>query len=307
MTAGPARRAAGAPTMARKHYRNEIEGYLFLAPQLLGLVLWLGIPMLAAFALSFTHWDLFGRPEFVGLRNYINLLFHDRRMWATLFNTAYFTAGTVTLGTTLALLLAAAVHQVSFGQTLFKSIYFLPVICSMTAIAALWRWLFSGDFGLLNLYLERIGISAPDWLNDTRFAMPAVILMSVWKGVGFPMIIFLAGLHDIPAVYYEAAEIDGADRRRQFLHVTLPQLSPIILFVVVTSVIGCFQTFDQIYMMTSGGPMGSTRTIAFYLFENAFVFYKFGNACAIAYVLFVLLGGFTHFSIRLTQRWVHYQ
>lgn len=288
-------------------YKREIEGYLFLLPQLIGLVLWVGVPMLSAFVLSFTRWNLFGTPEFIGLRNYSNLLFHDRRMWETLGNTVYFTVGTVSLGTALALLMALGLQQAKFGQAVFKTVYFLPVVCSMAAVAALWRWLLSGDYGLINNLLYRVGIHAPDWLNDTRFAMPAVILMSVWKGVGFPMIIFLAGLHDIPRVYYEAADMDGASRWQRFVHITIPQLSPILLFIVVTSVIGSFQTFYQIYMMTAGGPMGATRTIAFYLYENTFIFCKFGNACAIAYILFVILGGFTYFSMRNSRRWVHYQ
>jgi multiple sugar transport system permease protein len=242
----------------------------------------------ASFFFSFTEWDLMAPMKWVGFANYIEL-FKDETFLKSLWNTIYFTLGTVPTGVIISLFLAIALNQRIKGIKIFRAAYFLPVIASFVAAALVWSWIYNPEFGLLNYFLSIIGIKGPNWLNSLNWAMPSIILTTIWKGLGFNMLLFLAGLQGIPESYYEAADIDGAKWFSKFLHVTVPLLSNTTLFVVIISTINSFQGFDLVYMMTYGGPARSTSVLVFYLYQNAFRYFRMGYASAIAYILFFLI------------------
>lgn len=243
--------------------------------------------------------------EWAGVENYRSL-FSDQVFWKVLWNTIYYTLGTVPVGIGISLLLAVALNQKIKGMKLFRAVYFMPVISSTVAVAVVWQWLYNPEFGLINYLLYLIGIDGPNWLTSTKWAMPAVIIMSIWKNVGFNMLLFLAGLQGIPEMYYEAARIDGANWWHQFQKVTLPLLSPTTLFVIIMSIINSFQVFDQIYIMTEGGPARSTSVLVHYLYQNAFEYFRMGRASAIAYILFFLVLIITLIQLKYSKKWVHY-
>lgn len=276
-----------------------------LLPNLLGFLIFIFGPVVASLGLSFTSWDLLTRVEWSGLQNY-QKLFSDQVFWKVLWNTIYYSLGTVPVGIGISLFLAIALNQKIKGVKIFRAVYFLPVISSTVAVAVVWQWLYNPEFGLINYLLYLMGANGPSWLTSTTWAMPAVIIMSIWKNLGFNMLLFLAGLQGIPEVYYEAARIDGANWWQQFRKITLPLLSPTMLFVVVMSVINSFQVFDQIYIMTGGGPARSTSVLVHYLYQNAFQYFRMGEASAIAYVLFFLVFIITVIQLRRSKRWVVY-
>ncbi|MCJ7471851.1 MAG: sugar ABC transporter permease [Actinobacteria bacterium] len=269
-------------------YRENIWAFVLLLPNLLGFLVFLLIPLLASFIFSFVKWDLLTPMQWVGFNNYINL-FNDQTFYKTLWNTIYFTLGTVPAGVIISLFLAIALNQRIKGIKIFRAAYFLPVIGSFVAAALVWTWMYNPEFGLINYFLSMIGIEGPSWLNSLNWAMPSIILTTIWKGLGFNMLLFLAGLQGIPESYYEAADIDGAKWFSKFFHITIPLLSHTTLFVVIISVINSFQGFDLVYLMTNGGPARSTSVLVFYLYQNAFKYFKMGYASAIAYVLFFLI------------------
>lgn len=270
---------------------------VLLLPNLLGFLLFTFWPILASFLLSFTEWDLLRPIKFVGLQNYINL-FHDEIFKKVFWNTLYFTAVSVPIGIVLSLLLAIALNQGLRGIKFYRAAYFLPVISSMVAVAVIWQWIYNPEYGVLNYLLGLFGIEGPNWLTSTKWAMPAVIITSIWKNLGFNMLVFLAGLQSIPESYYEAADIDGATWFRKFWHITVPLLSPTTFFVSVMSVIGSFQVFDSVFLMTQGGPARSTSVMVHYIYENAFQFFKMGYASAMSYVLFFMIS-----IVTLVQFW----
>lgn len=286
--------------------RQWLEVLPFLLPTLVGLALFSAGPVIAAFGLSFTSWDIVSPPQWIGLENYRQLI--ERELfWRVMRNTLYYTFASVPLALVLALLLALAMNQKLRGTTFYRTVYFLPVISSTVAIALVWAWLYNPEFGLLNYFLRLIGIKGPGWLGDPNWAMPAIILASVWKGLGYYMVIFLAGLQGIPEEYYEAAKIDGASAWQRFRYVTLPLISPTTFFVLVILVIGSFQVFEITFVMTQGGPAYATLTIAYYIFQNAFEWYRMGLAAALAYVLFAMILVITVIQWKVQGRWVHYQ
>jgi len=283
-----------------------LEPYLYLLPTLIGLVLFTAGAVGASFLVSFARWDLISSPQWVWLDNYGDLL-QSGLFWKVFWNTLYFALLAVPLSLVCSLALALLVNARVRGMVFFRTAYFLPVVSSMIAVALVWSWLLSPDYGLLN-YLLRTGfdIRGPQWLDSTVWALPAMVLVTVWKGLGYSMVIFLAGLQGIPEDLYHAATIDGAGRWRRFRHITLPMLSPTTFFVLVITLINSFQVFEQTYVLTKGGPANATLTLSYYVYQNAFQFFQMGKASALAYVLFALIFVVTLLQFRVQKRWVFY-
>lgn len=286
--------------------QDEGVAWLFLAPSLILFTTFTGLPVLAAFLISFTQWDLFNPPRFVALGNYLTLA-RDGIFGKVMGNTAYFVLASVPAQMVLGLLCALALNRGIKGQTFFRVAYFLPVVTSTIAAALVWAWLFNSNFGLINALLGALGISDPPrWLGSTAWAMPAVITVSVWQNVGYAMVLFLAGLQNIPRDLYDAGAIDGAEGWKRFLYITLPLLSPTTFFVLIISIIGSFQVFELVFVMTNAGPANATNTLVFYIYQNGFQFYQMGYASAAAMVLFLIVLVATLVQYRLQTRWVHY-
>ncbi len=309
MVAAPARGpgvSVAAAAQRRATGRENLIGWSFALPFVLIFALFLLLPIVASFALSFTSFGLadLANPigtSFVGLDNYVRLL-GDSKFQAAAVNTAYF----VIVGTPLTLLagLGAATllnNPVVRFRTFFRVGYYLPVVTSIVAVAVVWRYLLSPDQGLLNMVLGSLGLPTPNWLADPMLAMPAIIAMAVWRNMGFSMVIFLAGLQTIPREQYEAASIDGAGRWASFRYVTLPGLRPTILFALVTTTIGYLQLFDEPFVMTAGGPLDRTLSVAMYLYQQGFNFFNQGYAAAIAYMLFLAIVVLAAIQFRLLQ------
>lgn len=257
---------------------------LFLLPALFGTLIFIIIPVLCSFGLSFAKWDLLNPITFVGLENYKNL-FNDKVFYQTLVNTIVFAISTSVFGVIIPLILASVLNSKIRGSEFFKTAYFLPFITPMIVIGIVWGWIFDPNIGLLNKLLH-LHIN---WLYDVKFAMPALIAVSVWKLIGYNMIIFLSTLSSISQSLFEAAKIDGANSLQTFRHVTVPMLSPTIFFVVIITTISSFQVFDLIYLMTQGGPFNSTNVLVYSIYQNAFEYFNVGKASAIAYVLFAII------------------
>jgi multiple sugar transport system permease protein len=284
---------------------EAIRGYLFIAPAVLGFLIWVAGPMIFSAWLSLTEWDLLRPPEFVGLSNYQAML-QDRLFWQALGVTAYFTLVSVPLFQALAFAIALLMNVKVRGIALFRTVYYLPSIVPVVANAMLWAWVFNSDFGLLNAGLRALGLPKVLWLQDPRWAMPALITMSLW-GVGGAMLIYLAGLQGVPQQLYEAAEIDGANHWQQFVHVTVPMVSPVLFFNLLMGLIGALQTFTQGYIITNGGPQNSTLFYALYLYRRAFTDFRMGYAAALAWVLFAIVLALSVLVFRYLGRQVYYE
>ena len=284
--------------------REQRDAYLFISPALVGIGVFLVIPFLASIYLSLTTYSLVEPPKFVMFKNYERMV-NDPRFWKTLGNTAYFALTGIPLALVLSLVLALMMNRPIGGRVIFRTAYFIPVVSSWVAVGLVWRWLYNPEFGLVNYALSRVGIQGPNWLVSSTWAMPSVILVNVWKGLGFNMMIYLAALQGVPEQLYEASRIDGATSWQQFWKITLPLISPTTFFLAVTSVINSFQVFDAIYTMTMGGPEDSTKVIMFYLWENAFQFLRMGYAAAMAWVLFVMILALTFAQWKLSDKWVY--
>jgi multiple sugar transport system permease protein len=283
-----------------------LEPYLYLLPTLVGLLLFSAGAVAVSFFMSFTRWDVLSSPEWVWLDNYINLWQSDL-FWEVFGNTLYFILLAVPLSVVSSLALALVANTGLRGITFFRTAYFLPVVSSMIAVALVWSWIFNPEYGLLNTLLQLLfGIRGPAWLDSTSWALPAMVIVTVWKGLGYSMVIFLAGLQNIPGDLYAAATIDGAGFWKRFRHITLPMLSPTTFFVLVITLINSFQVFEQTYVLTKGGPANSTLTMSYYIYQNAFQFFQMGKAAALSYVLFALVFGVTLMQFRMQKRWVFY-
>ncbi len=241
---------------------------------------------------------------YVGLDNYIRM-FSDPEFWLVMKNTLIYTICTVPLNMIISLAIAVALNKILFGKKLLRTAFFTPVIISPVAAAVIWRWMYDPNFGLLNYGLSFFGIDSINWLNDTNTAMIAIIIMGVWKTFGINMVLFSAGLQGIPETYYEAAKIDGANRWTRFWKISIPLLAPTTFFILIMSMIGSFQVFDIVYVLTSGGPLGSTKVLVFYLYENAFKYFDMGYASAVAYVLFALLITLSLLQVRFARKRVY--
>lgn len=273
---------------------------LFLLPGLGGLLVFTILPILASFVLAFYSWDLLTPPQFVGLQNYVDL-FGDKEFWAALSHTLGFIAGYLPLVVIAGLGMALAMNTALRGIGFLRTLFFFPVVSSWVAVALLWSWLFNPKYGLINYLLSLVGIAGPGWLYDPAWAMPAIIVTSVWKDLGFVLVLFLAGLQAIPGDYLEAAALDGAGRVAQFRYVTLPLLAPTTFFVLIISLINSFQVFDQVWVMTEGGPAGATTVLVERIVRHAFSYGEMGYAAALSWVLFFLVFGATLVQFRVQR------
>jgi len=270
--------------------RNKygITPLLFLLPFLAAFVLFRLGPVVAGFVISLTEWNIVGAPKFVGAANYARLI-HDPAFWTAMVNTLYFVGLSVPLLVVFGLGLALLYNQPAKSAVVGRVVTFAPYVMMPTVVGLLWKWIYDTRYGLLNSYLVQIHIPAVPWLTNIHVAMPSVVLATLWWNVGYTMVIFLAGLQDIPEELYEAALIDGASRWGCFRHVTLPLLKPTTFFIIVITLINSFQVFDQVFVMTNGGPLGHTVTLVQYVYEVGFQQYRLGYASAVAYVLFLVL------------------
>jgi multiple sugar transport system permease protein len=293
--------------VAKPKGKSDLASALaFLSPTLLVLSAFVFFPVVFSFYLSFHTWNMFSSSAtFVGLGNY-SAIVKNPEFWSVLKNTAYYTLGTVPLNMVISLGIAFFLNKKLAGKKFLRTAFFAPVIMSSVAAAVIWRWVYEPSFGLLNYVLSWFGIPAVNWLNNPTSAMFALIAMGVWKSFGFNMVLFSAGLQGIPDHYYEAAQIDGAGKLRQFWNITIPLLSPTTFFVLIMSVIGSFQVFDTVYVLTSGGPLGSTKVLVFYLYEQAFKFFDMGYASAVAYLLFAVVFILTMLQMKYLRGSVHY-
>lgn len=286
--------------------KEAIAGYLFISPWLAGFLVFILGAMAASVVISLFETNLLNTTRFVGLDNY-QAAFRDRLFWKSLSVTSYYTLAVVPLQTVAALAMALLLNRNLRGQGLFRTIYYLPSMVSSVAIISVWWWMFNPELGLINGLLERLGVTpGPRWLLSEQWALPAIIIMTVW-GSGGSMLIFLGGLQGIPVELYEAAMLDGANAFRRFIHVTLPMLSPTIFFSLLTELIGSFQVFNASYLLTSGGPNNATLTYVLFLYRKTFEGLRFGYGAALAWILFAILMAFTLLLFKSSSLWVYYE
>lgn len=309
----PGLQQRGGPLPARLRYNltrlansENLYGLVFVGPLLISLIVFTYGPVLMAAGLSLMEGDYISTPQWVGVENYVKA-FKDPLLHKALVNTLYYVVVTVPAGIVFSLALALAMNQQLRGIVFYRAIFFLPTITSAVAISLMWAWMYNPEFGIINSLLKFIGIRGPKWLASPTWAMPAIMIMSIWRGLGYNMLLFLAGLQGIPKEFYEAAEIDGADAWQRFLHVTFPLLSPTTFMIAVLSIIGAFQVFEYSYVMTRGGPLYSTLTVVLLIYQRGFETFEMGYASALAYILFAIILLLTLFQFRLQSRWVHYE
>jgi multiple sugar transport system permease protein len=285
--------------------KEAIAGYLFLTPNLVGFVIFTVFPVIASLLLSFSNWNLINPPTPAGIDNYRSL-FQDSTYLLSLVNTAYYSFFNVFVNIFLALLLALMLNEKIKGTNFYRAAYFTPVVFSTVAVALIWQWLLDTQMGLLNHVLGWFKLGPYSWLTTPQLAMFSVIMVSIWKNIGYNMVIFIAALKGVPAELYEVARIDGANPWMVFWNVTWPMISPATFFVTVTSIIGSFQVFDVTTVLTNGGPANATNTLVMLIYQNAFQFFRMGYASAIAYTLFGIVLIFTAIQTIAAKRWVHY-
>jgi multiple sugar transport system permease protein len=291
--------------LSKPQRREAMDGYLFIAPWLLGFLLWVAGPMIASIVLSLMTWDLFSPPKWVGLANFARLA-QDDLVGISLWNTVYYTFLSVPLRMLVALGTALLLNQRLHFQSFFRTFFYLPAVMPAVANAMLWLWIFNPDVGLANQVLQLFGLPKLQWLWSPATSKPSFILMGLWE-VGNTMVIFLAGLQSIPASLYEAVDIDGANWWHRFRWITLPMLSPVILFNFVIGIIGSFQIFTAAYLLTNGGPQHSTLFTVLYLYRLGFEQFSMGYASAVAWMLFVIILVFSLVQLRLSRAWVYYE
>jgi len=297
-------------TQSRMSYRRyeELIAYLLISPWIIGFLWFFLGPMLASLGLSFTETDMF-TIKFIGLDNYIRLFSTDVTIslfWKALYNTAFYVFLSIPVTMVIGFGVAVLLNQEIAGRGIYRIVYYLPAVIPSIAVSLLWLWLFHPEFGLLNWFLSLVGLPGLRWLHDTQTAKPALVLMSVW-GAGGNMLVFLAGLQGIPTQLYEAATIDGANAWRKFVNITLPMISPTLFFVLVTNIIGSFQIFTNVFVMTDGGPANATLMYVLYLYRLAFRQFRMGFATALAWVFFIIILLFTALIFKSSSVWVYYE
>jgi len=290
---------APAPVKKRKH-KETGWAVLMLLPNLIGFVMFMLGPMIAAFILSLMDYDLLRPPRFIGFANYVEML-TDPILHVTLRNTFVFTLIVVPCGMALSLLLAVLLDRKIFAMRFYRAAYFLPTITSMVAVAVVWQWIYNPEFGLLNYILGFFGAAPRQWLSSSSTSLISIAIVAVWQGAGFNMMLFLAGLQGIEDTYYEASNLDGASELQQLFYITIPMLRPTTMFVFIIAIIGSFQVFATVHLMTQGGPGRSSSVLLHYLYQNAFVFFRMGYASAIAYLLFFIVLIITTFNMRMNK------
>ena len=315
------------PFWRTARFKEVFSAYPFIAPTILELIIFIVIPISFSFYLSFHRWNLSGQISFIGFGNYKNLI-SDREFWSAMVNTFYYTMSTVPVTMVISLIFALALNAKIKGLAIYRASYFMPVITSVVAGAFIWSWIFQSHNGALNHILSWVGIKPLKWLNEPKgiielvlghygikpirflrgpsLSLVAIIIMSIWKNLGYSMVIYLAGLKNIPAHLYEAADIDGAGRWAKFRHITFPGLGPATYFILVMSTITSFQAFGQVAVMTKGGPLDRTTVIVYYIYQEAFKFFEMGYASATAYILFGVILLLTIFQTRYLGQRIHY-
>lgn len=293
---------------------ESVWGYLFISPVAIGLLIFFIAPVVASLALSFTNWDGSSHIKFVALDNFIRL-FSDEIYLKSLKVTAVYAVVTVPVTIVLSVIIAVLLNRNLFARDLYRLIFFLPSVTMPVAIAVVWKWMYNGSNGLINYLLSTVGIDGPNWITDERIILWSIMIIAIWGGIGYNMIILLSGLQGIPDSYYEASAIDGATGWNSFIHITVPLLTPAIFFVMVISLIGAFQVFDLVFMITpqtAGGGAGgvlqdATRTAVYSIYQNGFQWFKIGYASAQAWLLFIIIFIVTLVQMYMQKRWVHYE
>jgi len=300
---------AGGPVGGRSRLRfwQAVEGYLCILPWLIGFTCFTAFPMVAALGIAFTKWSMLEPPQLIGLANF-ERAFKDQLFWTSLSNTAYLSFLSVPLQLFVALLVALGLNQRLRGVHIFRTIFYLPSQMPVVANALLWLWIFQPDFGLANALLGMVGLPPLRWLFDVNLSKPSILLITLWAGIGTPMIIFLAGLQGVPQELYEAANIDGAGPLARFRNITLPMLSPIIFFNLIIGIINSFQAyFTLVFVATQGGPANSTLIYIIYIYFKAFQDFDMGYAASLAWILFMIVLALTGINFGLARLWVHYE
>jgi multiple sugar transport system permease protein len=276
--------------MAKILKNNKVRSaYLFIAVPVIWITTFVALPCIVGIILSFFDYDASKPPVYVGINNWIKL-FNDPLFFKTLFNTIYYVIGVVPLNIIFSFILALLLNEKWFrGRTILRGIYFMPNVVSSVAIAFIWQWVLNPSFGVLNAFLEKLHIPPQNWFGDTRLAMPTLILISVWRGIGYSTVIYLAGLQSISETYFEAARIDGANKLQEIIYITIPLLMPTTAFLSIMLIISSFQVFEFVYLLTGGGPVDRTRVIVYHIWQQAFQSWRLGYASAMAVVLFLIL------------------
>lgn len=291
-------------TARRRYWLRALEGYAFVSLALIGITLFQVGPMLASLGLSFTEYQLVRPPRYIGVANF-QRLFTDPLFWKSLWNTVYYVAVGLPLRLVIAFLAALLLNQRLRGIGAFRTIYYIPSVTAGVAISIVWTYIYDPEYGLMNYVLSWFGIQGPAWLGSPEWAMPALIIMSFWQ-LGVPMLIFLAGLQNIPTHLYEAAALDGAGVIQRVRYVTIPLLTPLIFFNLVMGVISSFQVFTQVFIMTGGGPLHSTLVYVLYLYNQSFLWFRMGVGSAMAWILFIIIFTLTLIQFRFSK-WVYYE
>ena len=281
--------------------RDDGWAWVMLLPNVIGFLMFMLIPMVATFVLSFMEYDMLSAPKFVGLQNYKDMI-EDPITRQVTWNTIVYTILTVPVGMVLSLLLAVALDSINYLKRFFRGAYFLPSITSMVVISIVWQWIYNPEYGLMNFFLSFVGVSPKKWLTSSSTSLISLAIVGIWKRLGYDMVIFLSGLQGISTNYYEAAQLDGANKFQIFWHITIPLLRPTTFFVFVMAIIGSFQVFDQVQLMTQGGPGRSSSVLVHYLYQNAFQYFKMGYACALAYLLFAIVLVLTVINMRTEKK-----
>ncbi|GIN69772.1 spermidine/putrescine ABC transporter permease [Bacillus sp. J14TS2] len=289
--------------------KETVQGYIFIAPWIIGILFLTGGPILFSLFGSFTNYDVTTRMDFVGFKNYIRMFTNDDLFWTSLYNTLYYVIFSVPLTTAGAVILGVLLNQKVPGMRVFRTIYYLPAVLSGVGVYLLWMQILSPDTGLINTMLGWIGIDGPAWLFDPKWTKPSLIFMKLWS-LGGGMLLYLASLQGVPQSLYEAAEMDGASIFHRFRHITLPMITPVIFFDLVTSLIGGFQIFQEAYVMSDSGEGGPANSLVFFnlhMWNKAFKTFDMGYAMAMSWVLFVIVFILTLINLKLAPRWVHYE
>lgn len=285
---------------------DRIWAYIFISPMLIGYTMFVLLPILATFIISLTDWSLIRAPKMVGLDNYITL-FTDKTFYATVTNTLYFTLLLLPANLVLCLALASLLKVNFPGVGFFRTAVFTPVVTSVVVWGIIWKYIFQTDNGIINVLLKMFGVKGPQWLFSSAFAIPIVAFVTLIKGLGMNMVILIGAMKDVPQMYYEAADLDGATRWKQFRHITMPMIAPSVFLIVIMTVIGSLKVFGQIYTLTGGGPGNSSYVFVYYIYQQAFQFFEFGYASSISAILFVIILALTLAQWNIRKRWIYHE
>lgn len=301
--------AAAVKASKKKKYLlyHPLTGYAFVGLWLIGFLAFSLFPLMFTFIISFFQWGFVDTPVFVGFRNYIQMFTLDAMFRKSLQVTFTYAFVSVPLSLAVSLMLALLLNVKVKGLGIFRTLFYLPSLITGVAISVVWMWMLQPDFGIVNYFLSLFGVTGPDWLGSTRWALFSMIIMSIWSSSGSQVVIYLAGLQNVPPELYEAASIDGATKWRQFLNITIPMLTPTIFFNLVMGLIGAFRTFTQAYVMTLGGPQNSTMFYAYYLWQSAFRDMRMGYSAGLSVILFLIIAVFTGVVFKSSGSWVHYE